>query len=498
MIRRHLTPALVFFSVLLAGCYLRPVLSSRWEILLAACIVAGAAGTVLVRIEVSPFRRAGIFAFFIAAGLLTATVSLVRMSSLGHSSFFPVPPGEVSDFSGFLSQDSSLSQKGETVLRVAVRQASSVRRGLRGGARGNVLVFLAGDYRYSLGQQLSFHTRLSPFVGTGPEAFAAHAARMDVRESGFSSKIWEIRAHLRTGLNRALERTGYPASALLQALLIGSREDVPQRLYEGFQRTGSLHILALSGLHVTVIYGIIAGALGFIRRPGLKFLLAALVILFYQFLAGFFPSLLRATVMILVGGVSLLLDRDAEPLNLLSISGIAIVCVDPFQAFSLSFQLSFLALAGILALGPLVRRPLEGRIPRFILAPLAMSLGAQIATLPLVAVAFGSYYPSGLVASLILVPLTTGFLWAGLAWLPLYLVPWQMLHDMCAHLFSVFYNTIEWSAELMARLPGITVAPALVPWVVGVSVAVMAFLSGFLPARRRSAQPTPAAPVFPA
>ena len=492
MIRRHLTPALVLFSVLLAGCFLRPILSSLWEILLAACVAAGAVGTVLRGIEISSFRRAGIFAFFIAAGLLLGAVSLLRMSNAGDSSFFPVPAGEVSDFSGFLAQDSSLSQKGEKVLRVAVRQASSVRKGVRGAAQGNVLVFLAGDYRYSLVQELSFHARLSPFIGTGPEAFAAHLARIDIRETGFSSKIWEIRAHLRTELNRALERTGYPASALLQALLIGSREDVPQRLYEGFRRTGSLHILALSGLHVTVIYGIVIGALGFLRRPGLKFLLAAFVLLFYQFLAGFFPSLLRATMMILVGGVSLQLDRDAEPLNLLSISGIAIVCVDPFQAFSLSFQLSFLALAGILALGPLLRRPLEGRIPRFILAPFAMSVGAQIATLPLVAATFGSYYPSGLVASLVLVPLTTAFLWAGLAWLPLYLVPWQILHDTCAQLFSVLYAAIQWSAEALARLPGITVTPVRVPWVVGVSLAALAFLGGFLPARRRSVPVVPA------
>lgn len=487
MIRRHLTPALVLFSVLLACCLSRPILSSRWAALLAACIVAAAAGTVLMRTEASQLRRAGLFALFIAAGLLMGAVSLRRMSDLSDSSFFPVPAGEVSDFSGSLSQDSSLSQKGETVLRVAVRQASSIQKGLRGAAHADVLVFLAGDYRFSLGQELLFHARLSPFHGTGPETYAARAARKDVREAGFSSRIWELRARLRTELNRALDRTGYPASALLQALMIGSREDVPQRLYDGFKRTGSLHILALSGLHVTVIYGIIAGALGFMRRRGLKFLLAALVLLFYQFLAGFFPSLLRATVMILVGGGALLLDRDTEPLNLLSISGIAIVCVDPFQAFSLSFQLSFLALAGILALGPIVRRPLEGRLPRSVLAPLAMSVGAQIATLPLVAATFGSYYPSGLVASLILVPLTTVFLWAGLAWLPLYLVPWPLLHDVCARVFSILYSAIEWSAEVLARVPGITITPALVPWVVCASVAVMAFLGGFLPARPRAA-----------
>jgi competence protein ComEC len=490
MIRRHLTPALVLFCVLLSCCLLRSVLTSRWALLLAACVAAAAAGSVLTRTGAPPLRRAGLFALFIAAGLLMGAVSLRRMSNTEDNSFFPVPSGEVSDFSGVLVQDSSLSQKGETVLRVAVRQAASVRKGLRGAARGNVLVFLAGDYRYSLGQVLSFHTRLSVFPGTGPETLAARAARKDVREAGFSSRIWEIRAGLRTVLNRALERTGYPASALLQALLIGSREEVPQRLYEGFRRTGSLHILALSGLHVTVIYGIVAGALGFIRKPALKFLLATFVLLLYQFLAGFFPSLLRATVMILVGGVSLLLDRDREPLNLLSISGIAIVCADPFQAYSLSFQLSFLALAGILVLGPLVRRPLEGRVPRFILTPLAMSTGAQIATLPLVAATFGSWYPSGLVASLILVPLTTAFLWAGLAWLPLYLVPWQILQDICARLFSILYSVIQWSAEELARLPGIVVTPASVPWIVGASIALMVFLGGFLPARR------PFAPVL--
>jgi competence protein ComEC len=274
--------------------------------------------------------------------------------------------------------------------------------------------------------------------------------------------------------------------------MIGSREDVPQRLYDGFRRTGSLHILALSGLHVAVIYGIIAGVLGFVRRPVVKFMLAAVVLLFYQFVAGFFPSLLRATVMILVGGTALLLDRDAEPLNILAISGIAIVSADPFQVFSLSFQLSFLALAGILAIGPLVQRPLEGRLPRIVLMPLAMSLGAQVATLPLVAATFGIYYPSGLAAGLILVPLTTALLWAGLAWLPLYLIPWQFLHDACVRVFSILYGAIEWSAEAFGQLPGIPVTPALVPWVAGASVTAIVCLGAFLPAKRRAATAIPA------
>ena len=182
------------------------------------------------------------------------------------------------------------------------------------------------------------------------------------RQAGFSRGAWAFRAEARDWLHRAVADVGYPASALLEALLVGVREDVPGDLQDGFKLTGSLHILALSGLHVTVLYGVVAGALWFLRREWLQFR-PPVVLLFFQFLAGFMPSLLRATVMILVGGTAVLLDRDREPLNLLALSGIVLLLVDPWQVFSLSFQLSFLALGGILIVGALVQRPLAGSSP---------------------------------------------------------------------------------------------------------------------------------------
>jgi competence protein ComEC len=487
MIRRHLTPALVLFVVLLACCFSpRSSSSTVWSIL-AVSLAAAAAGTVLLRLEASWLRRSGFFLLCFAGGLILGAVSLMRMSGAAASASLPLPVADISEFNGRLAQDSSLSQRGDTVLHLALREAASTKKQIAGRARGNVLIFLTGDYRFSLGQELSFRAPLVAFQGTGSEQYLARLERKDVRTTGYSRTVWAIRAQVREWVHRAVASAGYPASALLEALMIGSREDVPERLFDGFRRTGSLHILALSGLHVTVLYAIIAGVLGFMRRQGLKFLLATLVLLFYQFVAGFFPSLLRATVMIVIGGVALLLDRDAEPLNLLSLSGIAILAMDPFQAFSLSFQLSFVALAGMLALGPLLQRPLEGRLPRFILLPLAMSAGAQIATFPLVVSSFGTYYPSGLVAGLFLIPLTTAFLWAGLVWLPVSAVPWLSLHDACARLFTVFYAAIEWCAEGFARLPGVAVSTGLIPWVVGVSVMGMLLLGFLLPPRRKAA-----------
>jgi hypothetical protein len=115
-----------------------------------------------------------------------------------------------------------------------------------------------------------------------------------------------------------------------------------------------------------------------------------------------------------------------------------------------------------------------------------VSIGAQAATLPLVIARFGVYYPSGLIASLILVPLTTAFLWAGLAWLAIFAVPWPWLHDLCSHAFAGLYAAIETSARVLSRLPGIGFPPGFVPWAVGASFAALLCLGTVLPARIHS------------
>jgi competence protein ComEC len=365
-----------------------------------------------------------------------------------------------------------------------MREASASRRGIAARARGSLLLFVTGDYRFSIGQRILVHAPLSRLASFGPEQWVARARRVEVTSRGFTSPVWAFRAEAREWLHRTVSRVGYPSSALLEALLIGAREDVPADLYDGFMRTGSLHILALSGLHVTVLYGVVAGLLWFLGTRWRKFLVAALVLLFYQFLAGFMPSLLRATVMIVLGGMAALLDRDAEPLNVLALSGIVLLLIDPFQAFTLSFQLSFLALAGILAIGALLQRPLASSLPRFLLLAFTMSAGAQAATLPLVIARFGTYYPSGLVASLVLVPLTTGYLWAGLAWIPLSLVPWPALHDACAQIFAVFYQVIRFFADAFSRVPGLTFTPDLVPWLAAGAGLAALLAATVLPLKR--------------
>ncbi|MGA2614028.1 MAG: ComEC/Rec2 family competence protein [Spirochaetia bacterium] len=483
MLRRHITPALLAFCVMLACCCLNRLLVGRETLLVCAAAASSAAGIVLFHTAPEGARRAGILLLSIACGCLLGFWSLARMTREPQAASLPFPEKEVSGFTGVLLQDSVLATTGDTLLRLSLKDASSQRLSVMASARGQALVRVHGDYRFSLGQELELKAGLSRLDAATGETWTATVERKDLLRRGYSSSLWSMRGAARDWLHKAVSRAGYPASALMEALLIGSREDVPPDLYDGFRKTGSLHILALSGLHVSVIYALLLGMLGFLQGRALKLLIATLVLIFYQVLAGFMPSLLRATITIILAGIGLLLDRDAEPLNLLSLSGIAVLLASPWEAFSLSFQLSYLALAGILAVGPVIQRPLEGRIPRIILAPLAMSVGAQIATFPLVAARFGVYYPSGLLAGLILVPLTTAVLWGGLGWLAVFVVPWPFLHDLGAQGFSILYRLIQETAATFGSLPGVSISPQVLPWAVSFSIVFTACLALFFPLR---------------
>jgi competence protein ComEC len=486
MIRRHLTPAVVSFLALLLCCLAAPVVGRAWWIPALIAVAGAGVSCTLVSGRIAP--RLSILLLGASAGLLLGAAAQLRMSRSSERAFLPVPAVQAAGFAATVSQDSTLTKQGDTVLRLRLESASSGRSGISGSARGNLLLFLGGDCRFSIGQRLRVHAGLAETTDFGPERWTARARQADVISAGFTGPAWAFRAEARAWLHRAVSRAGYPASSLLEALLVGVREDVPADLYGDFLRTGSLHILALSGLHVTALYGAAAALLWFLRRGWPRFLAATAVLLFYQFLAGFMPSLLRATVMIVIGGTAVLLDRDQEPINVLALSGIVLLLIDPFQGFTLSFQLSFLALAGILVLGTLIQRPLAAGLPRFLLVAFAMSAGAQAATLPLVIGAFGSWYPSGLLASLILVPLTTGFLWAGLAWLPLSVVPWAALHDACAAAFGFFYRVIELCAQTFSRIPGLAFPDSALPWLAAGTGLMVLLAATVFPLRRRPAR----------
>ena len=484
--RRRITPALVLFCVLLVVLLAVPGRLAP-SVIVAALLTAGAAVPLLAA-SAPRVRRAGLLAVAAAAGLVFAAGSLDRMMVAREGGTLPVDPIEVTGFTGTLRADSLLSREGDAVLRVAVREAVT-RRGVVVAARSDALVLVRGDWRFAAGETVSVRAGLREFEGTGRERYVAGAAREDVRSGGFAVPIMRLRARIREGFHRAISGLGYPASALLEALLVGAREDVPADLSEGFRITGSLHVLSLSGLHAGIVFAAVSLLLRPLRSRLAVFLVGAVLLGGYLFVAGPLPALARAVAMLIVGGAARLLDRDDEPLNLLALSGIVILAVDPFAVATLSFQLSYLAMAGMLTFGPALARPLQGRVPGVVATALGASVGAQLGTLPVVLASFGAWYPSGILAALPLVPLVTVYLWLGLAWLGLFPLIGRSLIPPAAWLFDGLYRIIAGTNDLFARIPGIFVSPEAAPWWASAAAVVVLALAVFAPRGARKQPP---------
>jgi competence protein ComEC len=169
--------------------------------------------------------------------------------------------------------------------------------------------------------------------------------------------------------------------ALLRGLLIGERDEISKEVIEAFQRTGLVHILAVSGSNVGFIALIVLVALSLLRVPKRWHPIFLLIgIGFYMFLTGAQPPVVRASIMAAVIILSQSFERDADIYNSLGVAALIILLWQPLQLLQLGFQLTFVAVIGIVylyrPLALLFRRMFPRRWPpiRLTLMLLAVSL----------------------------------------------------------------------------------------------------------------------------
>lgn len=236
---------------------------------------------------------------------------------------------------------------------------------------------------------------------------------------GHGDPLQAMLLNLRRKFQSVLERHLTPLEAgIVQSLVLGGRYYLPERSRELFVRTGTAHILAISGMNVGGMAYILFMLLNVLRMPRkAQITLTCLLLTGYCAMTGANPSVVRATVMAVIMFAAFLFERRTDTLNSLGLAAVVILLFDPMALFDIGFQLSFAGVLSIVCLYPgiyrLIQREKTGRVMSIFLQTLSISTAAWVGVLPLVAYHFQIVTPVSIIANIPIIPFVSALFMLG-------------------------------------------------------------------------------------
>lgn len=279
--------------------------------------------------------------------------------------------------------------------------------------------------------------------------------------------------HQRSLLLERLETAGLldDRYAVVAAMALGDRSALTKELKETYSKTGASHVLALSGLHLGIIYALLSMLVVGRRWQMITQVATVLSIWAFVFLTGMSASVVRSAVMLTVYALLALGHRQKMSVNTLAFTAIVMLLVTPKALFDVGFQMSFMAVFSILLFVPLFYRPFSAeylmthRAVSWLWGMVAVSVAAQIGVAPLIAYYFGRFSCYFLLTNFIVIPAATLILYLALGTL---LIP--SLGVVLASMVGLLNTTLLY----IATIPGATIE-GLHPSV-GLTVAIYGVL----------------------
>lgn len=255
--------------------------------------------------------------------------------------------------------------------------------------------------------------------------------------------------------------------AVIAAMAMGDKSALNQETKEAYSISGTSHILAVSGLHIGIIFQLIILLLGGKHRSKLAIILSTTIVWAYVIFIGFPASAVRAATMLSIYSMVLLSLRPDPTLNTLALAYIIMVLVNPFNIFDIGFQMSFLAVGSILLFYPLFFCLLSSHsnIIRAIWGLFCVSLAAQIGTLPLIVFYFGRISCYSLITSFIAIPAATLILYlcvllfilSPLTYISFLASPTEGLMQLVMNVLTSITQFINTAFHLTSMLPGASI-----------------------------------------
>lgn len=234
------------------------------------------------------------------------------------------------------------------------------------------------------------------------------------------STLAEALGASRAGVRSAVAATVAPwsdrSAAVVNAILIGDRAGLGEEMQRQLQEAGTYHVIAISGGNIAILAGVCVMVLRLFRSgPRTSAALIILTLVAYLLVIGGGSSVGRATLMAVIYFAAQLWDHRSTPGNVAAVSAAALFCANPLEVVDASFALTFGATLGLLIGMPMLKRP--ARMPSWIyfgLTPLAASICAETALLPVGAVVFSRVTGAGLLLNFVAIPLMTLVQFAGM------------------------------------------------------------------------------------
>ncbi|MDD4980227.1 MAG: ComEC/Rec2 family competence protein [Candidatus Omnitrophica bacterium] len=342
---------------------------------------------------------------------------------------------------------------------------------------GNILVRIKGRENLNYGEELLLHGNLRR-----PFSFG-NIKRQSYRNYLYNQGIFSIMAVRSPGLavklnqNKALalkrlvfwlknrmeevifQRLSQVAAGILDAMVLGEKKNISPLIYSSMIKSGTVHILVVSGFNTGIVSFLIILFLRLIRIPReIRFYLATPLLIIYCLMTGASNPVIRATVMAIVFMFAYLVRREADIYNSCALAALFILSIKPGQLFDVGFQLSFVSVLSLAYFYPRVKSflrvdTLKRRYIRFFIEGCIVSFSAWLGTLAFIAYYFKIISPVTVLANIFIVPLASLVTLCGFS-----LIAAQLF---CPFLAPYFAASTEFVVKLLLgtnslliRLPG--------------------------------------------
>ena len=241
------------------------------------------------------------------------------------------------------------------------------------------------------------------------QGYAPNSLQVAEKENlTFSEKIKQKRLEILQNIDQA--KLSEKSKEFTKGIILADRTEMDRETVEDFSKSGLVHILAISGSHMAIIFWLILLLLKPIFPANFRnvpIVISLIFIWLFAIFIDFGSSVIRSCIMITAYYLYVLLQRKPDLLHAMAISGLAILIFDTNQLFDVGFQLSFIAVFGIFWLNEPILKYLpkpKNNVQNFLVNVVSISIAAQLATLPLVIYYFHQYSLISVIANLVVIP----------------------------------------------------------------------------------------------